>query len=76
VWGLRDDEETVRIVHHDANAAVQLAARTGGTAVILNPLTVEDVMAIAAEGERVPRKSTSFSPKPRTGLIMRTFATD
>lgn len=76
VWGLRDDEETVRIVHHDANAAVQLAAHTGGTAVILNPLTVEEVMAIAAEGERVPRKSTSFSPKPRTGLILRTFATD
>jgi hypothetical protein len=32
------------------------------------------VYAIAAQGERVPRKSTSFGPKPRTGLVVRTFA--
>ena len=27
----------------------------------------------AAHGEKVPRKSTSFGPKPRTGLVLRTF---
>ncbi|MGI5272228.1 DUF1015 domain-containing protein [Nonomuraea sp. CA-218870] len=74
VWGLRDDEETVRIVHHDPRAAAELADTTGGTAVILEPLAVADVLAVAAGGERVPRKSTSFGPKPRTGLILRTFA--
>lgn len=74
VWGMRDDERSVRIVHHDAQAAADLAATTGGTAVILNPLAVEDVLAVAAGGERVPRKSTSFGPKPRTGLVLRTFA--
>ena len=31
------------------------------------------VMDIAAHGEQVPRKSTSFGPKPRTGLVLRTF---
>ena len=31
------------------------------------------VMDIAAHGEKVPRKSTSFGPKPRTGLVLRTF---
>lgn len=76
VWGLRDNEHDVRIVHHDPQAAIDLARSTGGTAVILNPLSLSDVLAVAAEGERVPRKSTSFSPKPRTGLILRTFATD
>jgi uncharacterized protein (DUF1015 family) len=76
VWGMRDDEQTVRIVHHDAEAAVRLAARTGGTAVILKPLAIDDVLAVAAGGERVPRKSTSFGPKPRTGLVLRTFAID
>ncbi|MFC4592398.1 DUF1015 domain-containing protein [Sphaerisporangium corydalis] len=76
VWGLQDDEESVRIVHHDAHLAVKMAHRTLGTAVIVPPLKVEDVLAIAAGGERVPRKSTSFGPKPRTGLILRTFATD
>jgi uncharacterized protein (DUF1015 family) len=29
------------------------------------------VMDIAAHGEKVPRKSTSFGPKPRTGLVLR-----
>ncbi|GAA1691642.1 DUF1015 domain-containing protein [Nonomuraea maheshkhaliensis] len=76
VWGMRDDERTVRIVHHDTEAAARLAVRTGGTAVILRPLAIEDVLAVAAGGERVPRKSTSFGPKPRTGLVLRTFAID
>jgi uncharacterized protein (DUF1015 family) len=35
-----------------------------------------DVLAVAASGERVPRKSTSFGPKPRTGLLLRLFDTD
>ncbi|MEU6728896.1 DUF1015 domain-containing protein [Nonomuraea wenchangensis] len=74
VWGMRDDEQAVRIVHHDIEAAAKLATSTGGTAVILKPLATEDVLAIAAGGERVPRKSTSFGPKPRTGLVLRTFA--
>ncbi|WP_308112947.1 DUF1015 family protein [Nonomuraea glycinis] len=76
VWGLEDNEQTVRIVHHDAQAAARLAITTGGTAVILKPLAMNDVLAVAAGGERVPRKSTSFGPKPRTGLVLRTFATD
>ncbi|MEQ4717319.1 DUF1015 domain-containing protein [Nonomuraea sp. B19D2] len=76
VWGMRDDEQAVRVVHHDTGAAVRLAIRTGGTAVLLKPLAVEDVLAVAAGGERVPRKSTSFGPKPRTGLVLRTFAID
>ncbi|MEV0353818.1 DUF1015 domain-containing protein [Nonomuraea sp. NPDC050680] len=75
VWGMQDDQQAVRIVHHDPEAALQLALDTGGTAVILKPLAVDDVLAIAAGGERVPRKSTSFGPKPVTGLVLRTFAT-
>ncbi|WP_329078983.1 MULTISPECIES: DUF1015 domain-containing protein [unclassified Streptosporangium] len=71
VWGIQDDELSVRIVHHDPEAAVRLAQASGGTAVLLRPLAVDDVLAIAAQGERVPRKSTSFGPKPRTGLVLR-----
>ncbi|MEU1733081.1 DUF1015 domain-containing protein [Streptosporangium sp. NPDC020145] len=74
LWGLRDDEQTVRIVHHDPAAAVRLARVSGGTAVLLNPLTVDDVLAVAAQAERVPRKSTSFGPKPRTGLVLRVLS--
>jgi len=70
-WAIKADERSVEVVHHDAAAAIAKANRTGGTAVILNPLQVDDVIAVAAGGERVPRKSTSFGPKPRTGLLLR-----
>ncbi|GAA4519603.1 DUF1015 domain-containing protein [Actinoallomurus oryzae] len=76
LWHITDDESNVRIVHHDAASALRKARRTNGTAVILNPLEVADVLAVAAGGEKVPRKSTSFGPKPRTGLVLRTFDTD
>lgn len=73
LWRISDDETSVRVVHHDASAALRAARETGGTAVICNPVSAKDVQAVAADGERVPRKSTSFGPKPRTGLVMRTF---
>jgi uncharacterized protein (DUF1015 family) len=75
VWGIHDDERSVRIVHHDAAMAIRAADEVpGGTAVICTALSAADVYAVAASGERVPRKSTSFGPKPRTGLVIRTFA--
>lgn len=71
LWEVAADERTVEVVHEDPAAALHRARRRGGTAVIMNPPTVADVLAVAAAGERVPRKSTSFGPKPRTGLVMR-----
>jgi uncharacterized protein (DUF1015 family) len=74
VWGIRDDERNVRTVHDDAARAIAEADATpGGTAVICTPVSPADVYAVAALGERLPRKSTSFAPKPRTGLVMRTL---
>jgi uncharacterized protein (DUF1015 family) len=72
IWGIRDDQD-VRMVHHDAATAIRAAA-PAGTAVICNPPLVADVVALAARGEQLPRKSTSFGPKPRTGLVIRSFA--
>ena len=74
IWGISDGEPDVRIVHNDAAEAVAQADETGGTAVICPSMSTWDVYDIAARGERVPRKSTSFGPKPRTGLVIRTFA--
>ena len=73
LWGIGDDEERVDI-HHDALEALGAAGQPGVTAVICPPLSAEDVRDVAAHGERVPRKSTSFAPKPRTGLVLRSFA--
>jgi uncharacterized protein (DUF1015 family) len=74
VWQLTDDDTTVTVVHHDAAAAVRAAQGAEGTAVLCSPMTPAQVYAVAARGEKVPRKSTSFAPKPRTGLVLRTFA--
>ncbi len=74
LWDLTDDETTVRVVHHDAEAAVRSAQAAGGTAVLCSPMSPSEVYAVAARGEKVPRKSTSFAPKPRTGLVLRSFA--
>jgi uncharacterized protein (DUF1015 family) len=72
LWGIADSERDV-LINHDAADAVRVATSMGATAVICNPPSFEAVIKIAAEGERVPRKSTSFGPKPRTGLVLRTF---
>jgi uncharacterized protein (DUF1015 family) len=74
IWKVGGGEGDVRIVHNDAAEAVRQADQTGGTAVICPPMPARDVYAVAEQGERVPRKSTSFGPKPRTGLVLRTFA--
>ena len=70
LWGLEDTVDAVTY-EHDVGAAVATAARTGGTAVLLNPTPVEAVTAVAGGGERMPRKSTLFTPKPRSGLVLR-----
>jgi uncharacterized protein (DUF1015 family) len=72
LWGLADTVDTVGY-EHDVDAAVAAAARTGGTAVLLNPTPVAAVAAVAGGGERMPRKSTLFTPKPRTGLVIRDY---
>ncbi len=43
----------------------------GAIALLLNPTPAADVTAVAAAGERMPRKSTLFTPKPRSGLLIR-----
>lgn len=73
LWGLEDREGVVDFAH-DVPEAVSLAKAAGGCALLLNPTPVADVAAVAAAGDRMPRKSTLFVPKPATGLLIRAFA--
>jgi uncharacterized protein (DUF1015 family) len=73
VWALEDREGVVDY-RHDVPAAIAAATAANGTALLLNPTPVTDVAAVAAAGERMPRKSTLFVPKPATGLLIRAFA--
>ncbi|MBI3688284.1 MAG: DUF1015 domain-containing protein [Actinobacteria bacterium] len=72
IWRLRVSEESVRYVA-DAAAAVELAREMAGFAVLLNPTPLETVLTVAGAGERMPQKSTLFTPKPRTGLVLRVY---
>jgi uncharacterized protein (DUF1015 family) len=73
LWQLEDREDIVEF-HHDVPAAIAAARTSGGVALLLNPTPVADVAAVAAAGDRMPRKSTLFVPKPATGLLIRAFA--
>ena len=69
LWGI--SEEAVRMVHDDPAEAIAAAHHGEGIAVIVPALDTRVVYEIAEQGELIPRKSTSFGPKPRTGLVMR-----
>jgi len=70
--GLPDTVDVVGYAH-SIHEAVSTAQRTGGTAVLLRPTPVAAVAVLAAAGARMPRKSTLFTPKPASGLVMRRF---
>ena len=47
---------------------------TAGAGVLLRPATVGQILEIAHGGERMPPKTTFFSPKPSTGQVFRSIA--
>jgi uncharacterized protein (DUF1015 family) len=75
VFGI--DDEALRaggVVTYTQDAREALAAVKGGSvqaAFLLNATPVEQVMAIADAGARMPQKSTYFYPKLPTGLLLR-----
>lgn len=73
VWGVTDDEASVRYAHSVAEA-IGLARELHGIAVVLRATPVDAVAAVAAAGARMPRKSTLFTPKPASGMVIRRFA--
>lgn len=58
---------------HDVDDAVQRAAQANGVAIALRPPTVPEILTVARSGRTMPRKSTSFGPKPPDGLVLRTL---
>jgi len=73
VWGIPDDPAAVAY-HHSLDSALRHAGRSNGAAVLMRPAEVTTVLDLARRGVRMPRKSTSFGPKPRSGLVLRLFA--
>ncbi|MPZ96417.1 MAG: DUF1015 family protein [Propionibacteriales bacterium] len=67
-WGVADDDV---LYVHDASNAVSRAVDVGGTALLLRAPDVSAVVAASSRGLMLPRKTTSFGPKPRMGLLLR-----
>ncbi|MBA3797684.1 MAG: DUF1015 domain-containing protein [Geodermatophilaceae bacterium] len=61
------------ILRHSAAAAIATAQARSGVAVLVRPTAASTVLQLAARGVLMPRKSTFFVPKPRTGLVLRCF---
>ncbi|MFG2027820.1 DUF1015 domain-containing protein [Streptomyces sp. NPDC048825] len=71
IWRIPDVPEHIAYIH-DTAATVAKAERDGATAVLMHPVREEVVRELASRGVTMPRKSTSFGPKPASGLVLRT----
>ncbi|MDQ0786187.1 DUF1015 domain-containing protein [Streptomyces sp. B3I8] len=73
VWRIPEDSPEHVAYIHDTASTVEKAEREGGTAVLLHPVPEDIVRTLAQQGVTMPRKSTSFGPKPASGLVLRTL---
>jgi uncharacterized protein (DUF1015 family) len=69
-WNVTDDRVGY---HHTVRQTVRNAHQDAGVAILMHAATVAQVMDVAKAGKIMPRKSTSFGPKPRMGLVMLAF---
>ena len=59
---------------HDADVAFEAVQNGSATAAFfLNPPTLQQTFASADAGDRMPQKSTFFTPKLPTGVVLHTF---
>ncbi|MFJ8601146.1 DUF1015 domain-containing protein [Streptomyces shenzhenensis] len=71
VWHIPEDSPAHIAYIHDTTATVAKAEHDGGTAVLMHPVHEDVVRDLARQGVTMPRKSTSFGPKPASGLVLR-----
>jgi len=74
-FGIPPDDPLGQVAHVGPNTtAGQLAAkadRLGGCAVLMHPLAIDHILDVADAGRFLPRKSTYFAPKARSGIFLR-----
>jgi uncharacterized protein (DUF1015 family) len=66
------------VSYRDDAQAVASMVRGGraDAAVLLRPVSIEEIRAAARARVRMPQKTTFFAPKPRTGLVFRSLDLD
>ena len=71
--GGNNKDATVHYVERAEMNPEEIARADHQVMVLLNPTTMDEVKAVSDSGEKMPRKSTYFYPKPVTGLVFRSF---
>ncbi len=73
ILGLGAGDKTISYVGGDYSPswlAEEVDAGRAAAALLIAPVTVDDFVAVNLERLKMPRKSTWFTPKARTGLIL------
>jgi uncharacterized protein (DUF1015 family) len=70
VLGYDGEPRHVDYTEDHRQAAEAVASGRWDVALLLNPTPVDQVIAVAEAGDRMPRKSTYFYPKLATGMVM------
>jgi uncharacterized protein (DUF1015 family) len=71
--GLAPDDKRITYVGGDYGAdwlAGEVDAGRADLAILIAPVTVDDFVAVNLNREKLPRKSTWFTPKARAGLVV------
>lgn len=68
---LADAPVQVAYQHGLAQVQLELAAGRADAAVLIRPTSLTEINRTAREGALMPPKSTFFTPKPRTGFVIR-----
>lgn len=71
---LSDTEHTVSYQHGVGNVLGLLNDGTADAAILIRPVPVSEIRRTAAEHLLMPPKSTFFTPKLKTGLVLRSVA--
>jgi len=71
---LRIPDNIVIDFRHDALVVAEMVAKGAvEAAILLRPVSVAQIEAVARAGLRMPQKTTFFRPKPLTGLVFRSL---
>ena len=68
---LRDHDVDVSYQHGIQNVVDRVGAGSADTAVLIRPTSIDEIRRTAHERLLMPPKSTFFTPKLRTGLVLR-----
>ena len=63
--------EGLEVAYQHGDVAARVRAGEAAAAVLMKPVTVATIRAVADRRERMPPKTTFFYPKPRTGFVLR-----